>query len=299
MQRQQARALLDVYRRDLRLAERDDFIVEHGRAMTPSAQLEEMHGLAEQLGVASGDVVLGNLYYDALKTIWGCSAFVVDTADGPLHARNLDWWSVDRLLVDATLVTRWINGPAGPFITVGWPGLVGALSGSAAGRFSVSLNAVCSEDPAAVAMPVVSLVRLVLEEEPTFASAVHRLCTTEIASDALIVVAGVQQGEAVVIERSPTRVACRAPQLNRVCATNDYRALSHQRAASESALEQTSCRRFGRLEQLLARPPATLSDAIAVLRDDDVRLGITVQHMAFRAATNEHLVQLPDPSHRA
>lgn len=40
------------------------------------------------------EVVCGNLYYDALKAVLvGCTAFAVDTPTGPLHARNLDWWT--------------------------------------------------------------------------------------------------------------------------------------------------------------------------------------------------------------
>ncbi len=238
-------------------------------------------------------VMIGNLYYDALKTLWGCTAFVVDDDNGPLHARNLDWWTENGALSTSTLTTRFVGGDRSEFVTVGWPGFVGALSGMATGRFSVSLNAVASEDGVEVAVPVVSLVRQVLERAVDFDDAVAVLSSTTIASDCLLTVAGTKRGEGVVIERTP-RHAVRRMEHGIVVATNDYRALSvNAAAAPETSLSSTSCDRFDRAVQRLGTAPSTLDACLSILGDTRIQMGITVQQMAFRAKTGEHRVRLP------
>ena len=59
-------------------------------------------------------------------------------------------------------------------------------------------------------------------------------------------------------------------------------------------LMETSCGRFDRIaELLLAKPPTNLEQCISHLRDDRVMMGITVQQMAFRPRSGEHLVRIP------
>ncbi|HEX7489393.1 MAG TPA: hypothetical protein VF341_10830, partial [Anaeromyxobacteraceae bacterium] len=59
---------------------------------------------------------------------------------GPLHARNLDWPFPGALLRRHGCVLRVHGAPAGGYAVVGWPGLVGALTAAAPGRFTVSVN---------------------------------------------------------------------------------------------------------------------------------------------------------------
>ena len=110
------------------------------------------------------DVVLCNLYYDALKVIlsrvFGCTAFAIDTPRGVLHARNLDWWTENSAPARYTATSHFVNAPAGVFTTVGWPGFMGVFSGIAPGRFAVTLNAVLSLERSQLATPVVLLIRI-------------------------------------------------------------------------------------------------------------------------------------------
>ncbi|MEM1118663.1 MAG: carcinine hydrolase/isopenicillin-N N-acyltransferase family protein, partial [Bacteroidota bacterium] len=144
---------------------------EHVRA----DHLEEVESIAAQTDQPVEEVLLGNLYYDAVKLVLGCTAFAVDTPDGPLHARNLDWWTENDALSNFTLVTDFVKGGELSFRTVGWPGFVGALSGVAPGRFAVTLNAVLSGEPSAAEASISFLIRSVLEEARTFTEAVERL----------------------------------------------------------------------------------------------------------------------------
>ncbi len=59
---------------------------------------EEIASLARLAGTSPEAVLLANLTYDATKYLWGCTAYAVDTDAGPLHARNLDWWTENGLL---------------------------------------------------------------------------------------------------------------------------------------------------------------------------------------------------------
>jgi hypothetical protein len=230
-------------------------------------------------------VLLANFYYDALKVVLGCTAFAVDTPDGPLHGRNLDWGTRDHLLARCTLVLDYRHGDALAYRVVGWPGYIGALSGVRPGAFAVTLNAVLSDDPPAFLPPVTLLLRSVLAGAADFVSAVARLEAAPIASDCLLLVTGVNPGEMVVIERSPTRAARRGPEAGVLVVTNDYRCLPVASGGVPSVpdaprvastLATTSCGRF-----------------------DDVRMSITMQSMAFRARTGEHMVRLPPEAERS
>jgi len=247
----------------------------------------EIEAIAKLVGVRHAEVALANLYYDALKFAFsgllGCTAFAVETQEGPLHARNLDWHAPKKVLSKHTLVTELRRGGEVVARTVGWPGFVGAFSGVAPGRFSVSLNAVLSDDMPSFAPPITFLLRDVLETAVDFDDAVLRLAETEVASDSLLLVVGTQPGERVVIERTPKRHALReAP--GPLVVTNDYRALEDTPGAAETVLGQTACGRFDRASAL-AGTHLDEAAAFRVLSDRDVKMDITVQQMVFRPAT--------------
>jgi acid ceramidase len=282
----QARELMAFYESDLGLP--PALVAQAARPFIRDAHWQEMESIAERAQVTVERVACGNLHYDALKAVlWGCSAFAVDTPEGPLHARNLDWPTQHGALARNTLLANFTGAPAGDFTTVGWPGFVAALSAIAPGRFAVTLNAAISTEPLTAATPVVFLLRQVLEEAPDFAKALELLRGSPIASDALLLLTGVHAGEMAVIERSPTRAAVRGPERGVIAVTNDYRVLPAG-AQDDSLLAATSCARYDRIhEQLAAHRPATLRDCLRILDHPGVRMGITVQRMAFRAATGE------------
>lgn len=289
------RELIEVYLRDLGLdADFLDALEASAKSVVPPDYFEELLALAKTVNVAPKQILASNLYYDALKLVWGCTAFAVETEAGPIHARNLDWGTENRLLNVTTLVTRFTNAPAGDFLTVGWPGFVGALSGVAPGRFAVTLNAVLSDDAPAVATPVVFLLRQVLETAVTFDEAVGRLRSTPIASDCLLLVSGPRESEMVVIERTPTRHAVRHASDGAIFVTNDYLTLDADSSAATGQLHATSCGRREKICSLVhGRRPSGFAECLDYLADPDVRMPITVQQMAFDPRTGEHLLRIP------
>ncbi|HEX8909348.1 MAG TPA: hypothetical protein VF805_09090, partial [Anaeromyxobacteraceae bacterium] len=102
----------------------------HGRRHGP-----ELETVAALSGRAPSEVLFANLAYE-----FGCSTFLREGAAGPLHARNLDWPFPGDLLRRHGCVLRVHGAPAGGYGVVGWPGLLGALTAVAPGRFTVSVN---------------------------------------------------------------------------------------------------------------------------------------------------------------
>ncbi|MBN9664114.1 MAG: hypothetical protein J0H49_38300 [Acidobacteria bacterium] len=286
-----ARQLLAVYQRDLGLP--PAIVAEMARPIVRAGDWAEMEGIASRVGVPVEHVVTGNLYYDVLNAaLVGCTAFAVDTPHGPLHARNLDWWNENDALRRFTLETEFVGGRAGRFRTVGWPGFVGAFSGVAENRFAVTLNAVISDEPLQAAAPVVFALRHVLEEAEDFEAALCALQTIGLASDSLLLLTGVRQGEMVVIERTPTRAEVRWPVNGPIFVTNDYRKMRTGLRGFESELQASACRRYERVSELVAaRKPTDAEECFACLRDPEVRMGLTVQQMVFQAGTGLCVVE--------
>jgi acid ceramidase len=274
-----ARALIASYLRDLGGAAACELAAMARGFVVPPEYDDELRGAARALDVPELELVTANLYYDALKAALGCTAFVVDTDDGPLHARNLDWWTEDAQLSRHTIEIDVRGASAGPYRMVGWPGFLGCFSAVAPGRFAISLNAVSSRDALAPGTAVVFELRRVLERARDFAEAVEQLTRAPLCSDSLLLVSGVERGEMAVIERTPTRAAVRtgAP----IVVTNDYRALDAAER-STGALGETSCRRYDRATARLGEVRDAAS-ARAVLDDPEVKMGITVQQMVMSA----------------
>ena len=99
-----------------------------------------------------------------------------------------------------------------------------------------------------------------------------------------------------VIERTPTRFAHRAPKDGFVVVANDLLMLDGSGSNAPGALAQTSCARFDRATaRVSAEGPQDAERALAVLRDPQVQMDITAQHMVFRAKTVLLDVRIPTP----
>ncbi len=297
----QGRALFELYKADLGLPhDAGEYLIGIAQELIRDDYWQEMQSLAYQLAVSVSDIALCNFYYDVLKAslagAFGCTAFAVDSPEGVLHARNLDWWTQDAALARYTTVCHFVGGRAGRFTTVGWPGFIGTFSGIAPGRFAVTLNAVLSLEPPTLATPVVLLLRTVLEEAASFAEALRLLSESPIPCDCLLLLTGTAPGEFVVIERTPLRHAVRLAEGGHVCVTNGYRKLDAGIGIVQSELLASCCQRFDRVEELIAgRWPQTPDECFRYLNDPEVRMNMTVQQMVFRAATGEYWINPTAP----
>ncbi|OUS29200.1 hypothetical protein A9Q99_08785 [Gammaproteobacteria bacterium 45_16_T64] len=286
--------LLEYYLKDLGFD--DDYLGGMGDLLTvgiPEEYLGELKGISDKTQIHLNRVVAGNLYYDFMKMVIGCTAFSAPTGEGPLHARNLDWLSTGSTLSRLTLITEYINGPQGTFSTIGWSGIVGALSGVADNRFSITLNAALSNDKNESGIPVAFLIRDVLQNVSTFVEAVGILSTTTIPCDCLLLVTGLTNDECVVIERTPSRFAQRWAKDGVVTVTNDFINLkvSADKHIPDNELVASSCGRFNRICELLQDKPKDADECMAYLSDSKVQMDITEQQMVFHARSGAVLFQ--------
>lgn len=166
---------------------------------------------------------------------WGCTALAREQGGAPWLARTLDWPfpGLGRYLEVARM-----QGPAGVFDNVGWPGYVGALTGSAPGRFAAAINQgplkrrtrhpwLRPYDMALNAartwrirfIPPDHLLRNVFETCARYDEARHRLETTPIARPVIYSLVGCEAGERCVIERTEEGFLTRT---NDTSAANDW-----------------------------------------------------------------------------
>jgi hypothetical protein len=197
-----------------------------GRSCSP--YVGEIATISDTLGY-SGVWFLNGCYQ------WGCTTLAREQAGAPWLARTLDWPfpGLGRYLEVARM-----QGPAGVFDNVAWPGYAGALTASAPGRFAACINQaplwrrtrhpwLRPYDMALNAahtwrvrfMPPDHLLRNVFETCKNFGEAKHRLETTPIARPVIYSLVGCEPGERCVIERTEEGFSTR---LDNTSAANDW-----------------------------------------------------------------------------
>jgi hypothetical protein len=191
----------------------------------------EIEAVASAIGAPGAHLL--NLSYE-----WGCTCGA-DATGTPVHLRVLDW---EMAGLGETLCVIRQSGPAGEWWHIGWPGLAGAITLLAPGRFSLAINQPplpltrlgaaarrigagfgglladwLAARPAAWrsrALPPAHLLRRIADEAPDYATALARLRDTPIAASAAFSLVGTRPGEAAVVERTPEGGALRdAPRL--------------------------------------------------------------------------------------
>lgn len=271
-----------------------DLIGTYKSLIIPRNYLDEIKSLADQCDFSEDEVLLANLYYDAVKFAFGCTAFAIHDGKTVWHARNLDWWTENGALSKYSAIFHFQRDGSTVYKTVGWPGFIGALSGMKPGSFALTLNAVVSNESPGIANPVSFLLRDVLENCQSFEEAQQKLSHTNIISDCLLLLSGTKEGEMVVIERTPTKHYLRQPSTNSIVVTNDYKGLDLNVSEGQNTLQETSCGRYDGAERLLSnRNTFTAEACFEVLSHRNVKMDMTVQQMAFN--TENDVMELRTP----
>ncbi len=149
---------------------------------------------------------------------WGCTSLARDEDGAPWLARTLDWPfpGLGRYVEVVQM-----QGTAGDFFNVTWPGYVGTLSASAPGRFAAAINQAPlwrrTRKPWLRPMDIIlnavrtwgihacppdHLLRQVFETCRNFDEAKRLLETTPIARPVIFTLVGCKPGERCVIERT-------------------------------------------------------------------------------------------------
>jgi hypothetical protein len=166
---------------------------------------------------------------------WCCTALAREEGTAPWLVRTLDW-PCDGLGRHVEVAR--MQGPAGEFFNVTWPGFVGVLTAMAPGRFGAAINQAPLRRPTrhllrpvdlagnAVQtwfkvrhMPPDHLLRLAFETCATYADARHLLETVPVARPVIFTPAGCAPGERSLIERTEEGFATQDDTV----AANDWR----------------------------------------------------------------------------
>jgi len=259
----------------------------------------EFHRLGKMVGVKWRRVALANISYDLLLNRIGCTTLALPTPDGPVIARNMDWWPEDRLAWASCLVHYERNGEP-CFSNAGWTGVTGVVTGQSARGFAVIMNAVCNDEPMAkTGYPVMLHMRRVLEDAQDFEHALKLLSETKLLAPVLFTLVGSENDQRVVIERSPRRHALRWAEPNEpLMTTNDYRLLERPKTSDCCEVFQTTCDRYRYLDEHFfhtyrADHTPTDEELLYTLSDGNVAQSITAQHVIMHPRSNKIRLFVP------
>ncbi|HEV8325678.1 MAG TPA: C45 family peptidase [Myxococcota bacterium] len=208
----------------------------------------------------------------------GCTAFAASgraTAGGRLIiGRNFDFDGGD--IFDTDKAVLFFEPDEGiPFASVGWPGLAGVVTGLNAEGVYLSVNAGRVKDPSNEGMPIILLVRWVLQHAHSMADAIDLLKAHAVMVGDIILVGDGETGESAVVELGPGKVGVRGPDEHGVLvAANHFLtdALKDDPGNVDAVRTLSSTHRYERMLEALGHHEGAIDPgrALSVLRD---RLG--------------------------
>jgi hypothetical protein len=245
----------------------------------------------------------------------GCTAVAVGgkrSADGHLLVGRLFDFEGGREF-DINKVVMTVRPAVGhPFISVGWAGLTGAVTGLNDAGLWVSINAGASVGEATVGRPIIMVAREILQHCATIDQAVQVLKKSPVFVSDGMLLASAAENRAVAAEIGPTGLAIRDMVDDHLVITNHFES---QRWAKDPVnakrrSEGTTAKRYQRAEALIwATPKHTVSTLLDLLRNrrgvhgDDVGFGNRGTINAWIGAhlvvadVHEKIIYVCEPSH--
>lgn len=247
----------------------------------PADHRRELEAMAKQAGVPLDLAVLGNTLPDILKTT-GCSTVIVEPArsavKGPLFGRNLDYYNLG-FLHDYSLVTVYRPKGKHAFAAIGFPGMVGCVSGiNDAGLALATLEVYSSKDGAPrlapKGVPYLLTYRRVLEECTTVAEAEKLL--RSLARTTMNNLAVCDPHGGAVFEITSRSLVVRRPEEGVCCCTNHFR--------TPELATDTRCHRYDILSACRQLPRVDVAEIAKKLHAAN-QAEDTLQTMIFEPAS--------------
>jgi isopenicillin-N N-acyltransferase-like protein len=167
----------------------------------PAGLREEMRGIADGAGVPYERILLLNTFADATlgRSPRLCSALAVQTREGLLVARNLDW--EDHDVAHRSGVVFVLEGDGEQAVmSVGWPGMVGVVTGMNRAGLVITLNLASAGDLVGDATPSLLRLRSALDTATSIDAAVSALGREPRTMGMNLLVASGREDRAVVLE---------------------------------------------------------------------------------------------------
>lgn len=204
----------------------------------------------------------------------GCSSFATwgsQSADSTLLiGRNFDFYVGDAF-AENKLVTFCHPDKGHNFVSIGWSGMIGVLSGMNEAGLTVTINAAKSAMPTSSATPISILTREILQYASNIEEALAIAQKRKTFVSESILIGSAKDGRAAIIEKSPEKtVLFSGKEKDRIICTNHYQSeeFSKDERNMENIRTSDSPYRFARLEELLdENQPMNPVKAASVLRN--------------------------------
>lgn len=158
-----------------------------------------------------------------------------------------------------------------PYASIGWPGLIGVVSGINSEGIAVMVHPVRTSDVriTRTAQPATLLARDILENARTLDDAIGVLNAANVLGSALFVIVDGNARQWAVVERSPESISIdRNPSPTAVTDILQAEAFDEDAENDRAKRTRPSAMRGARIKRLLkSEPPSTPDEAAALLRD--------------------------------
>jgi predicted choloylglycine hydrolase len=248
----------------------------------PSDHRQELEAIVKA-GVDRNPVVLGNTMFD-VKKLFACSAIVVagdrSETGGVLVGRNLDFPSLGYVH-EYSLVTVYHSPGKHAFASVGFPGVVGCLSGMNDAGLCLGVLEICHVKEGekrfdVTGTPFALCYRRILEECATVEEAERLLRSMKRTTLTSLAIADPKRG--VVFEITPESVVVRQPE-DGICSCTNHFCTKELKPAFQPDIFWT-LDRFAILETIRKQPKVGLEDLHRSMNAVSVR-NHTLQTMIF------------------
>lgn len=214
---------------------------------------------------------IGHLMQDYMLV--GCSSFAAwgnACADSSmLVGRNFDFYMGDDFARNK-LITCCRPDSGYNFVSIGWAGMIGVLSGMNQEGLTVTINAAKGSLPSATATPISILAREILQYAATIDEAYAIAAKRKTFVSESILIASARDGKAAIIEKSPDRMALFSSADNFIVCTNHYQSdvFANDAGNLENITTSDSPYRHARIKFLIdSLAPLTPQRAAGILRD--------------------------------
>ncbi|WP_378175347.1 C45 family autoproteolytic acyltransferase/hydolase [Aquimarina sp. SS2-1] len=206
----------------------------------------------------------------------GCTSFAAwddKTVDGKLLiGRNFDFYAGDDFSKEK-LVTFMNPSEGYKFMTYGWAGMMGALSGMNEEGLTVTINAGKSKIPLIAKTPISILTREILQYASTIEEAVEIARKREVFVSESIMIGSAKDKRAALIEVAPDNFGVyEVPNSNQLVCANHFQseAYTNDKRNQKAILESHSFYRYKRMTELLSENDKLNPEkAVAILRNRD------------------------------
>lgn len=186
----------------------------------------------------------------------GCTSAALwddQTTDGKLLiGRNLDFYVNDEFAEEKLLI--FMKPDEGiPFVSIGWPGMLGVVSGMNKKGLTVTMNAGKSKIPLKAKEPISIVARNILQYASNIEEAIEIASKSEVFVSEALMIGSAKDNKAVLIEMSPKNFGVYEVANNRLVCSNHFQsdAYNNDKRNQKAIINGTTVPRFERMNELL------------------------------------------------